>query len=95
MNVEKSEKVLWRLAVVKIILFSLVALWTCWSTATQNLDMTKLGWWDWCQTIGGCVTAWFITLMAFIDRTAGQIASGKIPGLENGNGEQKPTETKP
>jgi len=89
---DKSEQMLWRMAIIKIFLFSAVSLWTCWSTATQGLDMTKLGTWEWIQTVGGCVAAWFITLMAFVDKSAGQISSGKIPGLENGKIEE-PTET--
>lgn len=91
---DQAERVLWRMAVLKIILFSAVSLWTCWSTATQGLDMTKLGTWEWIQTIGGCVAAWFITLMAFVDKSAAQVSAGKIPGLENGKIEEPTAEAK-
>jgi hypothetical protein len=77
-----TVKALWRLATIKIVLFSLSSLWICWATATSNLDMPKLGWWDWFQTIGGCLAAWCLTMMAFVDRTASQISTGQIPGLE-------------
>jgi len=74
---------LWRLARIKVILFSAVSLWTCWSTATQGLDMTLLGRWEWVQTIGGCLAAWGITMMALIDKSASQLSGGHIPGLDD------------
>lgn len=80
-----ATKVLWNLAWLKITLYSLATLWTCWSTATSNLDMPALGAWDWFQTIGGCLAAWALTMMAFIDRSAAQIAAGQIPGLADGD----------
>lgn len=77
-----TVKTLWRLASLKMVLFSISSLWICWSTATSNLDMPALGAWDWFQTVGGCFAAWCLTMMAFIDRTASQISSGQIPGLD-------------
>lgn len=75
-------KTLWKLAAAKMVLFSISSLWICWATATSNLDMPALGWWDWFQTIGGCFAAWCLTMMAFIDKSAVQISSGQIPGLD-------------
>lgn len=73
---------LWRLARVKMILFSCTSLWTCWATSTASLDMTKLGAWEWSQTIGGCLCAWGLTMMALVDKSAGQIAAGHVPGID-------------
>jgi len=82
---DRAEKALWRMATIKIILFSVLALLTCWMTATNGLDMPKLGVWEWVQLIIGCISAWFVTLIAFIDKSAAQMSSGRIPGLENGS----------
>jgi hypothetical protein len=73
---------LWRIAKIRIVLFSVATLWTCWSTATSNLDMTLLKPWDWFQTIGGCFASWCMVMMAFLDKSAGQISQGHIPGIE-------------
>lgn len=89
MNKAKMESLLWRMATIRGILFSASSLWVAWSTATQGIDMPQLGWWDWSQTIGGCICTWFLTMMAFIDKSAQQLSAGKIPGLENGNHETK------
>jgi hypothetical protein len=89
---DRAEKALWRMATIKIILFSVLALLTCWMTATNGLDMPKLGVWEWIQLIIGCISAWFVTLIAFIDKSAAQVSSGRIPGLENGKVEE-PTPT--
>ena len=91
-----ATKALWRLATLKIVLYSFATLWACWSTATQNLDMTLLGWYDWAQTIGGCIGAWCLTMMAFIDKSAAQLLAGHMPGLDDsGDGKPAVTEIKP
>ena len=94
MNKAKVESILWRLATIRGILYSVTALWLAWSTATQGINMPQLGWWEWSQTIGGCLASWGLTMMAFIDKSAQQLSAGKIPGLENGNShEQTPKDT--
>ena len=92
MNEIKATAWLWRMAILKMVLLSIAALWTCWATATSGLDMTKLGAWDWCQTIGGCLASWTLTIVAFIDKSAAQLSSGHIPGLDD---TVIPTDSKP
>ena len=83
----EEAKLLWRLARVKMVLFSASSLWMCWATATNSIDLSKLGWWDWFQTIGGCLGSWCIAMMAFVDRSAAQVAAGRIPALDSVPGE--------
>lgn len=86
-----NTRLLWVLATIKFILFSSTSFWTCWTAATSQIDFTVLSQWDQFQIVGGCIAAWLITMIAFIDRSASQISHGKIPGLEeNGNSETKP-----
>jgi len=84
LKVPTQTAMLWRLALVRFGLFSAASLWTCWTTATANLNMTLLSSWDWFQTIGGCLASWCLVIIAFLDKSAHQIQSGQIPGLENG-----------
>ena len=82
---DQAERMLWRLATIKVVMFSVLSLLTCWMTATQGLDMTRLSTYELVQTIIGCICAWLITMVAFIDKSASQVSTGKIPGLENGS----------
>ena len=83
----KRTWLLWRLALLRFTLFSIASLWTCWSTATNMVDMTMMDNWTWFQTIGGCLGNWCLVLIAFLDKSMNQIASGHIPGVEE---EHKP-----
>jgi hypothetical protein len=90
---ERAEQILWRMAVLKIVMFSVLSLLTCWMTATNGLDMTKLSAYEWAQTVMGCVCSFLVTMIAFVDKSAAQVSAGKIPGIENGQLEEpKPKE---
>lgn len=53
-----------------------------WSTATNQVDMSQLGWFDWVQTIGGCIGNWSIMMAALLATQGKAVAAGHIPGLE-------------
>lgn len=80
---KKVTEMLWGLARLRVILYSVASLWTCWATATSSLNISMLGWHDWFQTIGGCIASWCLVMMAFVDKSASELASGKIPGLSD------------
>lgn len=78
-NEAKAQWILWRLAIVRVCFYSAMSLGSCWMTATNQVDMTNLGTWEWAQTIIGCFVAWSAAMMAFIDKTSSQIAAGQLP----------------
>jgi hypothetical protein len=84
----KQTAILWRLAIVKAILYSSVMLGSCWLTALNKLDWSVLAWDDKRNILIGIGVSWGTAMIAFLDKSAHQIAAGQIPGLENG-------ETKP
>ena len=87
MTEARKQWLLWRLAALRFCLYSAASLWTCWSTATNMVDMTLMDNWTWFQTIGGCFGSWCLVIIAYLDKSTGQIASGHIPGVEE---EHKP-----
>jgi hypothetical protein len=81
---DKATKlaVLWKLARAKIILYSAGSLIMSWLGLTNNIKLTDLGAWEWFQTIVACVGGWTVVMVAFIDKTAAQVAEGQMPGLD-------------
>jgi hypothetical protein len=81
----KQTWLLWRLAIVKATLYSLVMLATCWLTALNKLDWSALAWDDRRNIIVGIFASWGTAMLSFLDKSAHQIQSGQIPGIENGD----------
>jgi len=77
--IEVARKIAWRMAVVKGLLFSVVSAGTCWLTATNQIDMTLLGTWDWVQTGIGVFVAWGTVMMAYLSKSAQALMEGKLP----------------
>lgn len=78
---------LWRLATVRGVLYSLVMLGSCWMTALNKLDWSELQWDDKRNILIGIFVSWGTMMVAFLDKTMNEISTGHIPGM---NEDQKP-----
>lgn len=85
-NEQMQKAILWRIAIVKFALISLMTGGSCWLTATNQVDMTELSGWQWLQTLIGCFVAWSGAMLGWLDKSASQISEGRIPGTEKHNG---------
>lgn len=66
----------------RMLFLSFSSLWMAWSTATNQIDMSQLGWFDWFQTLGGCFGNWSVMMAALLMTQGKAIAAGHVPGLE-------------
>ena len=80
--------VLWKMVIIKVSLLSLVTLGAAWQTATAGMDFGMLPKWDRVNILVGIFVLWGNQMVAFLDKSAGQISSGKMPIGEPGNTEQ-------
>jgi len=82
----------WKLAITKAILFSLVTLGSAWQVATAGLKFGQLDYWDRVGIVVGIFVLWGNQMMAFFDKTAANINAGRPPiGQEStGNTELLP-----
>jgi len=74
---------LWRMAIAKAVLFSLVTLAGAWMTALNKLDWSTLAWDDKRNILIGMFLIWGNAMIAFMDKSASQISAGHIPGLDD------------
>jgi len=81
MKTLKQTVLLWWIAGVKALLFSLVLLGTSWLTALNKLDWSTLQWDDQRNILIGMLVSWGTGMMMFLDKSAGEVSHGKIPGL--------------
>ena len=91
-NEIKATAWLWRMAIAKAVLFSAVTLAGAWMTALNKLDWSTLQWDDKRNILIGMFLIWGNSMIAFMDKSANQLATGHIPGIENGD---LPTDSKP
>jgi hypothetical protein len=82
-NELKATAWLWRLAIIKMVLFSLATLAGAWMTALNKLDWDSLAWDDRRNIIIGMFLIWSNVMIAFLDKSANQIATGHMPGLDD------------
>ena len=71
--------VLWRMAIVRCCLLSLVTLGTAIQTATVGVEYPELSNWNKFTLWIGVFVLWGNQMLSFLDRTAGRIAAGKPP----------------
>lgn len=69
----------WRLAIVKGVLFSIVTLGVAWQTATAGLDVGLLSFWDKLNLAVGITVLWGNQMISFFDKTASSIKQSKPP----------------
>ena len=79
MSKARASFILWRLAIVRCFLFSLVTLGTATQTATVGVDYPDLSRWDKTVLWIGIFVLWGNQMLSFLDKTAGRIAEGKPP----------------
>jgi hypothetical protein len=82
LDAEERTKALAKMGMVRLGFLSFSSLWMAWSTATNQIDMSQLGWFDWAQTIGGCLGNWAIMMAALLATQGKAVAAGHIVGLE-------------
>lgn len=80
---QMQKAILWRIAIAKFCLISLMTFGSCWLTATNQIDMTELSGWQWLQTGIGCFVAWAGAMLGWLDKSANQISEGNIPGIDS------------
>jgi hypothetical protein len=73
------------LIIARIAIFSLVALGMAWQTAVANLDISQLSRTQIVNIMTGMFVIWGTTMGAFFDQSIRNVASGKLPGVTNGN----------
>lgn len=74
-----ANVLLWKLAIVKVVLFSLVTLGAAWQVATAGMDFGALSYWDRVNIVVGILVLWGNQMISFFDKTASQISSGRPP----------------
>jgi len=71
--------IIWKLAIVKAALFSIVTLCAAWQVATAGLDVGLLSFWDKVNLAAGITVLWGNQMMSFFDKTAASIAKNNLP----------------
>ena len=75
----KEAALLWNMAKFKFVLFSFVALGLAWQGATANLKVSSLTGWELANVFIYMAIAWGNTIMAYLDKAAGDISKGRLP----------------
>ena len=85
---EISNKMwVWRLAIVKGCMYSLLTLITAFTTGVADCDFPSLTPWNKSLIILGVLSSWLLTMMAFLDKTIAAIKE------ESKQEQQKDTKT--
>jgi hypothetical protein len=90
LDAQERAAALWTMGRWRLAFLSFASLWMAWGTATNQVDMSKLGWFDWFQTFGGCIGNWSIMMAALLATQGKAVASGHIPGLEDIDDPEQP-----
>lgn len=79
----------WKLAITKAVLFSLVTLGAAWQVATAGIKFGQLDYWERVGIVVGICVLWGNQMIAFLDKTAANVNAGRPPvGLDlSGNTE--------
>ena len=81
-----QQWLLWRMAIVRCILFSAVTFGTALQTATVGVEYPELSGWNKTMLWVGIFVLWGNQMLSFLDKTAGRLAEGKPP-IGDGNTE--------
>ena len=76
--------------IIRSILYSMVMLGSAWLTALNKLSWSDLQWDDKRNILIGIFVTWGTGMIMFLDKTAGQIAHGQIPGVDDDHIAPKP-----
>lgn len=82
LDMQDRASALWKIGQWRLAFLSFSSLWMAWSTATNQIDMSQLGWFDWFQTLGGCLGNWSVMMAALLMTQGKALAAGHVPGLE-------------
>ena len=79
----------WKLAITKAVLFSLVTLGAAWQVATAGIKFGQLDYWERVGIVVGIFVLWGNQMIAFLDKTVANVNAGRPPvGLDlSGNTE--------
>lgn len=69
----------WKLAIVKGVLFSLVTLGAAWQVATAGMEFGSLHYWDRVNIVIGIFVLWGNQMISFLDKTAATVRDGRAP----------------
>ena len=75
----KESLLLWKLTKIKVALFSFATFALAWNTATNNIKIDTLSKWDLFNIFVCILGLWCTNMIAFVDKTAGAVASGRLP----------------
>ena len=85
----------WKLASVKGVLFSLVTLGAAWQVATAGMAFGDLPYWDRFNIVVGIFVLWGNQMISFFDKSAVQISSGRPPIGATGDTQQLTRQNQP
>jgi len=69
----------WKLAIAKVFLFSLVTLGAAWQVATAGMEFGSLSYWERVNICVGIFVLWGNQMLSFFDKTAASISAGRPP----------------
>lgn len=75
----KRVLIVWKIFIIRTILYSIVMLGATWMTAANGLDIGALPFWDKVMLVVGIFVSWGMLMIAMFDKTASYIAAGKLP----------------
>lgn len=78
-----QKAMVWKLAIARCILFSLVTLGTAWQTSTSSVDFGAMDRWERLSLFIGIFVLWGNQMLSFLDKTTANIAAGKSPSAGN------------
>ena len=68
---------IWKLAITKAVLYSLVTFGVSWQVSTAAIDFGSLHLWERVSLFIGMFVLWGNQMIAFLDKTADSIQTGK------------------
>lgn len=90
-----ANVLLWKLAIVKAVLFSMVTFGAAWQVATAGMAFGDLPYWDRFNIIVGIFVLWGNQMISFFDKSAVQISSGRPPIGAAGDTQQLTRQNQP
>lgn len=82
-DAEERAAALWKMGKIRLFFVSFSSLIMSWLAATNQIDMSSLGWFDWFQTILGCLGNWSVLMAALLLTQGKAVAAGHVLGLED------------
>lgn len=75
----KTFIIVWKIFLIRSVLYSIVCLGSAWMTATSGLDVGSLPFWDKVTLVVGIFVGWGTLMIALLDTTAQKINAGQLP----------------